>query len=238
MPVEPPDAGALHDFMKARFKKPRPSWFMRLLGEPTEWNYTIGILIEPIQRVEDGGFFRNHGIFRVYVEDSFLARPLAPGRGSFGLFSYDGQRICYLSEPDPTGLAQVLRSEGRPLNEADPEVLGSLFCEVLLDRVCHSHHVIRDPERLLSYGYEGTPVVYEVDRREFERIADEIRTPTITGDPANGWQLEFTTVFGWNHQKQELGVECFKVDDRFGIARTERRVLSKKIFARTPGLIY
>jgi hypothetical protein len=238
MPLEPPDARAFQDFMKRRFRKPRPSWFLRMLGEPLEWNYTVGILSEPIQRIEVGGFFRRHGIFRVYVEDNLLQNAVLPGRGSFGLFSYDGQCIRSLDQEDPSGFEETLRAEGRPLNEAEPEALGSLFCQVLLNRGAYSHDVLRDAEQLLNYGWEGTPFVYDVNRRELDRVTGQIRAPGIRGDPGRGWRLEFTTIFGWAHEKQNLGVETFGVEPSFRITRRERGVLSKRIFAETPDLIY
>lgn len=238
MPVKPPDVRALQDFMRARFRKPRPSRVLRLLGEPPEWDYSLGALAEMIERVEDGGFFRKHGVFRVYVRDWFLEHPVLPGRGSFGLFSHDGERLRYLSASDPGGLEETLRAEARPLGEADPGALGSLFCEALLDRHARSHHLIRNERQLLGYGHEGTPFVYRVDRREIDRVAGRIRAPAITGGAAGGWRLEFTTVYGRLHEKQDLGAERFDIDGHFRINRKERQVLSRRIFARTPDVLY
>lgn len=78
---------------------------------------------------------------------------------------------------------------------------------------------------------------YEVDAREWERVGTRVIAPVVSGDAGSGWRLEFCSVVGWMHQKRTLVRHLVRFSPDFRIY-PRKRVLSRRIFARVPDLMY
>jgi hypothetical protein len=73
---------------------------------------------------------------------------------------------------------------------------------------------------------------------EWSRVQARFEKPTIVGDRSLGWLLSFTSIWGWMHDVQELGVERWEISGDYKLIRPKRDVLTKKIFSRTPAVLY
>ena len=234
MPIPFPDPATVQGFLEAHYRRPRPPGSLRWLGWPGTWDPTLGGVAQPIERVDTGGFFRRHVIFRVHVRGRSLPCTAGPGLGSFGLFSFDGATIRPLCAAAPAGFEETLRAEARPLAEADPARMASLFCRAWLDHAAWSHVVIADPDDLIRSGHDAFD---RVDPAELDRVGPWIQPPSISVQaPPGGWRLDFTTVFRWRHERQGLSRESFDIDAGFHVARAAPIVLSTKLFFEGPGL--
>jgi hypothetical protein len=181
-------------------------------------------------------FFRRHVLFTVHGSRGVLPSPALPA-GSWGTFAFDGAELALLS-PDDGSFTRLLRREARPLDEAEPVELAQLVCDLGLPRPpTHRHVVLRAAAELESFTL-GRLTGYEVDRRELARARPFIDPPSIVALDEGGWSIAFTTVLGWMHELDDLGVESIWVEPDFTLNIGARRVLSERIFKRLPGVIY
>jgi DNA-binding transcriptional ArsR family regulator len=185
----------------------------------------------------DAGFFRTSCVFRVSVRDRFLEAPILPSGGSFGLFAFGSSGLRYLSHQRQQ-IERLLREEKRFLDECDPQVLASLLAEALLTQRSISHHAL-ESSNLPEYngGIGRFSGLYQVDAREWDRVRNRVASPALSGDAGNGWRLQFCSVVGWMHQKQMLVSHLFRFRPDFRIQH-RKQVLSGRIFARMPSLMY
>jgi hypothetical protein len=181
-------------------------------------------------------FFRRHVLFTVSGPRDVLPVPALPS-GSWATFAFDGAELTLLS-PEDDSFARVLRREARPLDEADSAELAQLICDFGLPRPrLHRHVVLRAAADLETFTL-GRLGGYEVDRRELARARPSIEPPTVAALDEGGWSIAFTTVLGWMHELDDLGVESIWVEPDFSLNVGARRVLSARIFKRLPGLRY
>jgi hypothetical protein len=227
-----PDTAVLQGLIARHFKRPEPSWLSRFTGnDSTIERYDP--TIEEVRRVEDGGFFRRHSIFWVRVRGSFLEASWLPSLSSSGIFAFDGISLSYLNHTHPDDLQQVLAVEGRPLDQADPYHLASLFAEAILRRDDHDHVVLRSPDMLIQYEKRR----YQLDQREFIRCVEAIKSPSVASDSRGGWLMSFVTLHGWMHEKETLARQEVWISANFSI-RHQEAILSRKIFSRLPRVRY
>jgi hypothetical protein len=231
MSPELPTPDQISAWLRPRVRKPQPSWLARFLGEATEFRYGVG----PPQRIESA-FFRKHVLFRVSGEWGLLPFAALPG-GSYGVFATDGLELILLS-PGDRSLDGLLRSEARPLDEAPAAEFAQFVADVRLSRgMALRHTVVADSEALRSFGPAALGGEYVVNERELLRVKDQMIPPRIERS-AGGWRMTFTTTYGWMHEQQELGIETIGFASDFSVTFGRRRVLSKRIFTRTPAIRY
>jgi hypothetical protein len=221
-----------------RPREPRGWLWRKLFGDAEPDEPFIGVATGI-----DCGFFRRHGLFSAIASRDVLPFPALPS-GSWGIFATDERQNLRLLKPDDDSVSALLLAEARPLDEAAPHDLAQVICDIWLRRATYRHSVVTDSAALENFG-DGA---YAVDRAELAKVAPAFRPPSIqvvatVGDTyresSNAhWRLEFTTAYGWMHDQQELGVETIDVSSRFSLSRSKRRVLSKRIFARTPNVRY
>jgi hypothetical protein len=227
-----PDKVVLQGLIATRFKRPERSWLSRFTGyDPTIERYDP--TVEEVRPVDDGGFFRRHSIFWVWVRGWFLEASWLPSLSSSGMFAFDGMSLSYLNHTDPENLQRVLAVEGRPLDQADAYLLASIFAEAILLRDNHDHVVLRSPDMLIHYEKRG----YQLDQREFIRCVDQIKSPSVASDSQGGWLMSFLTLHGWMHKKETLARQEVRISANFSI-RHQEAILSRKIFSRVPRLRY
>jgi hypothetical protein len=89
-----------------------------------------------------------------------------------------------------------------------------------------------------TYGGDDPMGRYVVNDREFDRVCDDIVQPMILTRPEGGWQIMFTSLFGWMHELQDLGIELIDISLDFHIVARRRKQLSKQIFSLTPCVLY
>lgn len=191
--------------------------------------------VNQIVPFEDGEFFRRTCVFTVWVRDHLLEGAILPCGGTFGLFSLSQKGLRYLNRRQDN-VEELLREEGRALNECAPTVLASFVAEALGRECNSSHDVLASPEYLAKYPSDFAHD-YELDAQEWARVQTRIAAPMLTGDGGTGWQLEFCTVFGWMHEKQTLIRHRYGFAPDFRIVH-EKEVLSRRIFKRTPQILY
>jgi hypothetical protein len=215
-----------------RLPRAGPRWLSRLFG----------VRDEPIRvhKVNPAGFedlFSEQRIFYVVVRRlDALPLPALPG-GTLGYFAYDGRTLRLLS-PSLNSVGQALRREGVPLDALRSGPLARFICAVALHhRDATGHDLVTSADELARWGGELVP--YRLNDREYSRVAASIVPPSVVrNDGDSGWRITFTTLFGWMHQKQELGVETLDASNEFELTRRPRRVLSKHVFKQTPAVIY
>jgi hypothetical protein len=100
------------------------------------------------------------------------------------------------------------------------------------------HVVVADSEAVQTYGGDDPMGRYVVNDREFDRVCDDIVQPMILTRPEGGWQIMFTSLFGWMHELQDLGIELIDISLDFHIVARRRKQLSKQIFSLTPCVLY
>ena len=227
-----PDKVVLQGLIAGRFKRPERSWLSRFTGyDSTIERYDP--TVEEVRPVDDGGFFRRHSIFWVWVRGWFLEASMLPDLSSSGMFAFDGMSLFYLNHTDPEDLQRVLAVEGRPLDQADAYLLASIFAEAILRRDNHDHVVLPSPDMLIQYEKRG----YRLDQREFIRCVDQIKSPSVASDSQGGWLMSFLTLHGWMHKKETLARQEVRISANFSI-RHQEAILSRKIFSRVPRLRY
>lgn len=211
---------------------PPPSWFWRLLGaKPPEFSYWIAHLIGPLF----GSLFQKQVVFAAMGGRDLLPWPCPPN-GTFGYLAYDGATLWLLS-PSTEAVEAVLRHEGRPLDGANAVTLADFICAIAFRPGSDGHTIIESAEEIEHFSWDGLDD-YQVEPEEFEHCRPEIRAPRLAVEPTHGWRLEFTSVYGWMHEKQELGQEEISISADYHITRKPRRVLSSHIFCRTPMALY
>jgi hypothetical protein len=207
-------------------------WFARWLSKPLTYD------VCSIELFEDRGFFHRSCVFQIFANDRVLEGSVVPGGGTFGLFSLGQDGLRYLNHRKDN-LEELLRQEGRALNECAPTVLASLVAEALGRERNSSHAVLESLEHLATY--QGDPprpdVGYDIDVRELNRVQSVVADPKLSGDVGSGWQLEFCSLFGWMHVKQALVRHHYRFAPGFQIEH-QAEVLSRKIFKRTPDIMY
>jgi hypothetical protein len=187
-------------------------------------------------RPRPSAFFRRHVLFTVSGSRGVLPFPALPA-GSWATFAFDGAELALLS-PGDDSFARLLRREARPLEEAEPAELAQLVCDFALPRPpTHRHVVLRAAADLETFTLDRLGG-YEVDRRELARARPAIEPPSVTALDEGGWSIAFTTVLGWMHELDDLGLEAIWVEPDFSLNVGPRRVLSARIFKRLPGLRY
>lgn len=217
----------LRKFLRRAF--PRP--LRRLLFFPCSYE------VSRIEPFPDGGFFRASCVFWVFARDRILDAPVLPSGGSFGLFALGAGGFRCLSQ-QRRHFERLLREEGRPLEECDSLVLASLLAKALLRQGSISHDVLESAD-LSEYrgGLGRFGGGYQLDVREWERVRARVIAPAISGDAGTGWRLDFCSVVGWMHQKQTLVRHLFRFRPDFRMSAW-KRVLSRRIFERTPSIMY
>ena len=227
-----PENSRFVDWLRANVCKKPPSKIARWFGEAERYSYDIGVLSSV-----DSGFFKKSCLFNVYGERGMFPFPALPS-GSWGIFAYDGTTFLSLV-PDDDSLDRLLQQEGRDLDSAEPERFAQFLCDVRLsDRSCHGHTVVATADSLRGFGDRSPPHEYKVNEPELRRVEGRISYPTVVRREVGGWEIVFTTVYGWKHNKRELGVERVEVSEEFRVHRRGREILSKRIFSKTPALRY
>lgn len=228
-----PSAQRVQDWLRANItRSPRSRW-LRWLGEPTPFRYEISG-VEPM----DFDFFVEHRVFSVSGERELLPFSALPS-GSWGLFSIGPEGIERLGPRDGS-LTRLLRAEGRPLHEGDSLGLVRLICRLELSENVSDHTIVRGEDHLRHFGPASEPWLgYEVDEAQLRRARARLRPLSI--EPLadeGGWSVQFTSVYGWMHEKEELGLESLLVSPDYVITRQERIVISQRIFSKTPSFMY
>jgi hypothetical protein len=165
------DWSLLQTLIAEQCRRPGPSWLPHLTNDdPTIWG---------VRPLDDGAFFRNRVLFTASVKGTFLAHRHHPHGGSFGNFAYDGVNLQYLDHRPYQALSELLRTEGRSLNEGDPARLAEVAATVLrLGRVLQT---VDDSGPLC-----GT---------ELSRVSRLMKPPEIAGDRESGWSLRFWSMW-------------------------------------------
>ena len=78
---------------------------------------------------------------------------------------------------------------------------------------------------------------YEVDPAEWQAVSTDIVPFRFTGDAERGWELEFTSLFGWMHECNQLVRHRHVIAPDFEVTLNST-LLSKRIFRRVPSIIY
>ncbi len=222
----------LEDFLRAQFPERMRGWFARWLLPPR--SYDVGRL-EPF---EDGGFFRASCLFWAFAADDLLEGTVLPSGGTCGLFALGGGGLRYLHH-HPEHLQRLLGEEARPLEQCPPLVLARLTVEALARRGNMSHDVLESARYLAEYQGElgGFGGEYRLDPKAWERVKDRIDAPTLAGDGRTGWELRFTTLSGWMHEKQRLVAHRVRFDAAYRVEH-QMTLLSKRVFSALPALRY
>jgi hypothetical protein len=219
-------------YIKENLVKSR-SWFGRLLAGSQEHDHEV----TKVAPFEDGRYFRHARLLEVFVRGNILEGHVLPSGGSFGLFAVKQAGIRYLNRR-PSDVEAVLRAEERNLDEYPPLPLARLFAEALLRRGNESDDVLPSHDALTSYdgGLNGFGGRYEVDSAEWNRVKNEFVRPTVSAG-RSGWEIEFCSLRGWMHDKQNLIHYRFHSDVDCRL-KTDSRVLSRKVFKAVPMLRY
>ncbi len=222
------------DWLRSHVRSPPPGKIARWLGAETDFSYEL--LGEP--QLINTEFIEQSVLFTLSASDPGLLPFAVMPVGSWGVFAFDGHGLSILY-PDDDSCERLLRLEKRSLTEADPKSLAQLLCLVRLKQAkgCVHHVVIECAEALRTFawtGFEG----YQVSESELQIVQDTIIPPLITDLPGSGWELSFTTIHGWMHQLNELGIEVIHVTPEFTFRRQPRQVLSKRIFQAIPSIRY
>lgn len=231
-PPDLPPKSLVVDLVKRLRPAPQPSRLARLFGARVQWDYRIGDLIP----LEEAGFFKTQRVFIAYGETDLLPHRCLPN-GSLGYFAFDGRVVRMIGRSLPS-LSKLFAAERRPLQEADPVPLAQFICDVALPRDGSGHSVVAAVEDIEQFGRSDSfGGDYRVNRVKLDRVRDLIEPPAVLPHE-RGWTLRFTTLYGWMHEKQELGVERLEVSPMFEFQRSDRQVLARGIFAGTPSVIY
>jgi hypothetical protein len=223
--VPVPDQDMLKPLIAEQFERPKPRWLPRL----TNYDPTVCA----VRPVDDQGFFQKHALLEVEVEGSFLEWHPLPSATSGGLFAWDGKDLLYLNRGHQQNFEFVLRSEARPLHQADPYALAAVLAEALLRVGNDDHVVLRTPDDMETALW----VSYELDEAEFSRVSKLIRPPVITGDSGAGWLLRFWTLHGWMHEKRTVSWHECAFSPSFSITHRQH-VVSRSIFSTILGVVY
>ncbi len=78
---------------------------------------------------------------------------------------------------------------------------------------------------------------YELNEKEFAKALPDIRSTQSKLD-GEFLSVRAVTLCGWMHRKQNLGIESFTIGSNGNVSFGKRRVLSRKIFVRVPGIMY
>jgi hypothetical protein len=216
--VPMPDRDVLEPLIAEQFQRPKPRWLPRL----TNYDPTVCA----VRPVDDQGFFQKHALLKVGVEGSFLEWHPLPSATSYGLFAWDGSDLLYLNRGHQQNFEFVLRSEARPLHEADPHALAVILAEALLRVGNDDHVVLRTPDDMETALW----VSYELNEAEFGRVSKLIRPALLTGDSAAGWLLRFWTLHGWMHEKRTVSRHECAFSPSFSMTHREH-VVSTSIFS-------
>jgi hypothetical protein len=184
-------------------------------------------------------FFRRHVLFTASAGRDVLPFVSLPA-GSWGVVAFDGSELTLLSPADDA-FERLLRREARPLDEASPMELAQLLCDARLPRPSsHRHAVVSTPADVESFGGGrlGRFGGYRVAAAELRRAGPSIEPPAISALDQGGWSITFTTLTGWMHELDNLGLESIWVEPDFTLTIGDRRVLSDRIFERMPGVRY
>lgn len=174
-----------------------------------------------------GRFFQRNRILTLKSERFLLETPSHWSPTSSGLFSFDGSRLLALNR-SKHHLEDLLRSEQRPLEAADPQEIASFFAEAA-GRDGRCDHLIITRETLEARGANPE---FDLDPGELNRVGPQLRAPAIA-TRAEGWMLEFSTLFGWSDEKQKVFGWQVEVSRRFDLD-IQMRSLSERIFRVTP----
>jgi hypothetical protein len=223
--VPMPDRELLQRLIAEQFTRPMPRWLPRL----TNYDPTVC----DVRPVEDEGFFQKHALLEVQVEGSFLEWHPLPSATSGGLFAWDGNDLLYLNRGYQQNLEFVLRSEARPLSEADPYALAAILAEALLRVGNDAHVALRTPDDMETALW----VPYELNEAEFSRVSKLIRPPVLTGNSGAGWLLRFWTLHGWMHKKRTVSWHECAFSPSFSMTRRQQ-LISKSIFSTISDVVY
>ena len=222
----------LMTFLRLNFGRIEGGWLRRLLFG--ERSYEVW-RVEPF---DDGGFFRRSCVFRVFARDKLLAGTVLPSGGSYGLFALGEAGLQVLNDRAEL-LEDLFRRESRPLEDGSPNALARLLVESVGLKGWNSHAVIDSPEGVRGYG--GGPEAfgggYHLDLDEWARVAGSFVSPSLTGNSRSGWMLEFCTVYGAMHCKNDLMYHRFGFTSDFRIQH-ESTCLSSRIFKQVPMVMY
>ena len=208
-------------------------------NEPAPWWRRLFSKVMPIQvyRVVEhasSSLFQRVRVLEITSPGFRLETLIMPGGGSIGLFSFHGSELRCLNRRIEN-LEKTLRTEGNPIGSFDPTLLAQLVSEALGRRGNHWHKVVsvdalEEMERESLFGGG-----YELNRSELDRVHASVHAPLVR--TAGNWALSFCTVGGWMHHIQELTVWSVEVSREFEVTVTQK-TLSRKIFSKTPEVIY
>ncbi|MCA9634647.1 MAG: FHA domain-containing protein [Myxococcales bacterium] len=178
---------ALREALAAHPPRRAPSaigrWWARHFGASPDLSVTR------LELFQDGGFFRRACLFAVTARDPWrLPLVLLPGGGSCGLFALGPEGVEAVTRA-PTTLARLLVGEDRSLAEYPLDGL----CELLLSAFERVGDIV---ERLagpaaLDLETLRLPGTWTLDEAERDRLAPELRAPSLSGEWGVGWRIEF-----------------------------------------------
>lgn len=222
----------LGQYLRERFPERRAAWVPRWLAAPRTYD------VSKVEPFDDGGWLRASCVFFVFTRDGLLEGRVLPSGGSFGLFALGPGGLQYLNR-QPERLAELLRHEDLSLETCSPMVLAELVSEALGRDGNEAHAVLSSQEHLERYdgGLDVVRDQYQLNPTEWERVRHLVHAPAITGTKATGWQLEFCSLFGWMHLKENLVRHRFRLSGEYHIVQ-EQQILSRRIFKAVPGIRY
>jgi hypothetical protein len=228
-PIRTPDDALIENLLKTQFRQPPSS----LMGKFEDWEYKV----RRVDVVDDSGFFQHNKILRIVVSGNILSTRILPSGGSLELFAYDGKNLISLNSKK--NMSSVLRSENRPLEEAKPTFLASLFCQTILGHGDYVQDLISSTDDVLKFEngeglFRGN---YKVDQEELKKCADKIIPVTLVGDHKSGWTIRFSTLQGYMHELNTICNYEISILPDYDITVKEN-VLSEKIFSKIPKIMY
>lgn len=222
------DLEGVEKYLRENFKKAPVSWLGKILGESTEYLYSI----INTEEYECNKYFSKIKLILVTVDAPYLDMPHLPSSRTSGVFAINENLCLNLSHSKPENFSKVLEQEGNIKNIPALE-LAKLSCDALLSNRGKRHQVLnsfRDIE-LIASNKEG----YIIDQQQAKIINNILSSPKLVEN--NGeYSLKFFTLYGWMHDCRIVNAFYFKISREFSISYSNE-VISEKIFSTTPFII-
>lgn len=203
---------------------------------PDEWDAACQSSREPIRELPEQCPFAQHRLFIIHGRTNQFDFPTLP-HGSYGYYAVNGRAATRLTRENKE-IQSILADEWATLAESDPVCLASLMLKFHDAGIKASHNVLKDVDDLRSFGNPAHPAKnYELNDKEFNKALPNIGS-TVTAVDGAVLSLRVVTLCGWMHEKQNLGVESITIASNGAVSFRKRKVLSKRIFRRTPSIRY
>ncbi len=191
---------------------------------------------EPIQELDEQCPFVRYKLFVVSGQMRQFDFPTLP-HGSYGYYAANGFTATRLTR-ESKEIESILADEWSDLPAADPVLLASVVLKFFDGGIKASHHVLKDVGSLRDFGESKySSKNYELNERQLAKVLAKIgETNSVLS--RDHLAIRAVTLCGWMHRKQNLGVESFTIDQKGNVSFARRCVLSRRIFARVPGIRY